>query len=106
VIFPSAEKNFKRNFWNLRGFFQKIGFFVQALSTAEATAEASRQLNIYATPRTIYGFEGFSQCLDLVLGQAVTLTHARFGLSVSKTGIVTKLQPDWINLRVQVEVMI
>jgi len=31
VIFPSAEKNFKRNFWNLRGFFQKIGFFVQAL---------------------------------------------------------------------------
>jgi len=76
------------------------------LSTAEATAEASRQLNIYATPRTIYGFEGFSQCLDLVLGQAVTLTHARFGLSVSKTGIVTKLQPDWINLRVQVEVMI
>ena len=76
------------------------------LGTDEATAEAIRQRDIYVTPRTIYGFEGFSQCLDLVLGQAVTLTHSRFGLSAGKTGIVTKLSPDWINLRVQVEVMI
>jgi hypothetical protein len=76
------------------------------ISTAEATAEAARQLAIYSTPRTIYGFEGFSQCLDLVLGQAVTLTHSRFGLGAGKTGIVIKLQPDWINFRVQVEVMI
>lgn len=76
------------------------------ISTAEATAEATRQLAIYSTPRMIYGFEGFSQCLDLVLGQAVTLTHSRFGLSAGKTGIVTKLQPDWINFRVKVEVMI
>ncbi len=76
------------------------------LSKEEATAEAARQLAIYSVPRTIYGFEGFSSCLDLILGQAVTLTHSRFGLSVGKTGIVTKLQPDWINFRVQVEVMI
>ena len=76
------------------------------LSTAEATTEAVRQLAIYSVPRTIYGFEGFSQCLDLVLGQAVTLTHTRFGLSAGKLGIVTKLQPDWINMRVHVEVMI
>jgi len=40
VIFPSAEKNFKRNFWNLRGFFQKIGFFVQALTTLASTPSA------------------------------------------------------------------
>ncbi|UOA07771.1 hypothetical protein [Methylobacter sp. S3L5C] len=76
------------------------------INTTEATAEAERQLAIYSVPRTIYGFEGFSRCLDLVLGQAVTLTHSRFGLNAGKTGIVTKLQPDWINFRVQIEVMI
>ena len=32
MIFPSAEKNFKKNSWNFRGFLFKIGFFVQTLS--------------------------------------------------------------------------
>ncbi len=76
------------------------------LTTADATAEAARDLGIFSTPRTIFGFEGFSQCLSLVLGQTVTLTHPRFGLSAGKTGIVTKLQPDWINFRCSVEVMV
>ncbi len=31
MIFPSAEKNFKKNSWNFRGFLFKIGFFVQTL---------------------------------------------------------------------------
>ena len=76
------------------------------IASLDAIQEASRDLTIYSTPRTIYGFEGFSQCLSLVLGQSVTLVHPRFGLSAGKTGIVTKLQPDWISFRCQVEVMI
>jgi len=31
VGFPAAEKNFKKNFLEFAGFFQKTGFFVQAL---------------------------------------------------------------------------
>ena len=76
------------------------------IETAAATAEAARDVALYSTPRTIYGFEGTSRLMSLVLGQAVTITHARFGLSAGKSGIVTKLSPDWINNRVQVEVII
>ena len=35
MIFPSAEKNFKKNSWNFRGFLFKIGFFVQTLNKQE-----------------------------------------------------------------------
>jgi hypothetical protein len=76
------------------------------LGTADADAEATRELDLYKTPRTVFGFEGFSRLLTLELGQAVTLTHPRFGLAAGKTGMVVKLQPDWINCRVNVEVLI
>lgn len=76
------------------------------LGTADATAEAARELALYSALRTVFGFEGFSPCLLLVLGQSVTLIHARFGLAAGKTGVVIKLQPDWLTFRVQVEVLI
>jgi hypothetical protein len=76
------------------------------ISTIDAQAEADRELNIYKVPRVVFGFEGFPNLLELELGQAVTLQHSRFGLSAGKTGVVTKLSPDWSNFRVKVEVLI
>jgi hypothetical protein len=76
------------------------------LATTDAEAEAQRELDLYSVPRTVYGFEGFSQLLALELGSPVTLIHPRFGLAAGKTGMVTKLSPDWINARVNVEVLI
>lgn len=73
---------------------------------SEASAEASRDLAIYSTPRTLYMFEGFAPLFILKLGQAVTITHPRFGLSAGKTGVVTKLQPDWLTFRIRVGVLI
>ena len=46
------------------------------------------------------------QSLLLELGGTVTITHPRFGMSAGKTGIVAKLTPDWIKMRVGVEVLI
>ena len=76
------------------------------INSTEASAYATSELGIYSTARTIYGFDGLDTCLSLVLGQAVTLTHARFGLSGGKTGTVTKLSPDYMNFRCYVEVIL
>ena len=63
--------------------------------TADATAEATRLNNYYKTLHTTYKFKARSKLLSLKLGQEVTLTHNRFGLSSGKTGQVTFLGPDW-----------
>jgi hypothetical protein len=75
------------------------------IKTTDAQAEAQRELDIYKTPRVIYGFEGYANLLELELGQAVTIEHLRFGLGAGKTGVITKLSPDWSNFRVKVEVL-
>jgi hypothetical protein len=76
------------------------------LRTADAVAEANRRLLLFKTPRTVYHFDGFAQCLTLELGQAVRITHSRFGLSAGKVGIVVGLSPDWLRSRCGVDVLI
>lgn len=75
------------------------------LVESDASAEADRELNIYSTPRAVYSFEGLATSMLLELGQALTLINPRFGFSTGKTGVVIGLNPDWITLRVIVEVM-
>jgi hypothetical protein len=76
------------------------------LTYADSTAEAARLLNIYKVPRFVYGFDGTSSLLSLKLGQAVTLTHGRYGLASGVLGIVIALTPNWQTGRIQVEVMV
>lgn len=76
------------------------------LSFTNGDEEALRELNLFKTPRTVFGFEGYANSLLLELGGTVTITHPRFGLASGKTGIITKLTPDWIQMRVGVEVLI
>ena len=75
-------------------------------TTATANSEASRRLGISKVQRTVYKFTGFSSLLNLTLGQAITIKHDRFGLSGGATGVVVGLEPDWINGRIGVKVMI
>jgi hypothetical protein len=76
------------------------------LTTADATAEAQRRLDLYKVPRTIYQFTGYPECLMLELGQAVTLQHYRYGMAMGVTGIVISLAPDWIAARSTVQVLV
>ena len=76
------------------------------LEGAEATAEAIRLTNLYGKPKFVYKFTGISKLLSLKLGQAVTLTHPRFGLHVGKPGQVISLSPNWLNSTIEVEVLI
>lgn len=76
------------------------------VSNTDAYAEANRRLDVVKVPRTIYKMTCFSSMLDLELGQPVTIVHDRFGMSSGVTGIVVGLEPDWINARINVKVMV
>ena len=76
------------------------------LLEADALALASRLNNYFKVPKTVYSFTGTSTLLSLKLGQAVTLTHNRFGLNSGKTGQVISLSPDWQAGTVNIEVII
>lgn len=73
----------------------------------DATTEAQRRLDLWSVPRTHFTFEGTSDLLEtLELGNAVTITSARFGLKDGKTGICISLAPNWLTGRVTVGVLI
>jgi len=76
------------------------------LRSSEAEVEANRLLFIMGAARTVYEFTGLPICQNLYLGQAVTLTHGRFGLDTGKAGVVVGLDPDWLTGRVVVQVLI
>ena len=73
---------------------------------SEAATEATRLTNLYSKPKFVYKFTGIARLLSLKLGQAVTLTHPRFGLSAGKTGQVLSLSPNWLKSTIDVEVLI
>lgn len=71
----------------------------------EASPEATRLLNLYKIPRFVYSFKGIPRLMELELGDPVTLTHSRFGLSGGKSGQVVSLSINWQSLLVDVEVL-
>jgi len=74
------------------------------LKESEAQAEAARRLAVFSPQRTLYQFNGFASCLDLELGQLITVQHPRFGMSSGTLVMVVKLVIDWFKGRVQVTV--
>ena len=71
------------------------------------SAALAKTLNDYwKVPRIVYSFTGTSKLLSLKLGQAINLTHNRFGLSSGKDGQVISLSPNWVNGTVNIEVII
>ena len=76
------------------------------LTESDASAEATRRLNLFKTPRHVITFSGTPSLIELQLGDAVTITHPRFGLSGGKTGMVIGMSVDWQNLLVDVEVFL
>lgn len=76
------------------------------ISTQDASIEATRLNNYFDEQRVVYRFTGRSNLLSLVLGQAVTLYHHRFGLSSGKVGQVISLSPNWNKQEIEVEVIV
>ena len=76
------------------------------LTTATADTEAQRRLDIVKQQRTVYKMICFTWMFDLALGDAVTLKYPRFGLDSGELGVVVGLEPDWMNSRITVKVMV
>jgi len=71
---------------------------------SDASAEATRRLTLFKTQRHIISFSGRPNLIELQLGDSVTITHPRFGLSGGKTGMVVGMSINWQNLIVDLEV--
>lgn len=76
------------------------------ISESEASAEATRRLTLFKTQRHIISFQGRPNLIELQLGDPVTVTHPRFGLSGGKTGMVVGMSINWQNLFVELEVFL
>jgi len=76
------------------------------LQQSDARTEAERLRDYFKTPRMVYKFTGTSKLLLLNLGDAVRLTHNRFGLTSGKLGQIVGLNQNWVAGTVDVEVLI
>lgn len=76
------------------------------LVESDASAEATRRLNLWKVPRTVFGFRGLPQLMLQTLGSAVTLQHSRFGLASGVSGQVVGITQDWARMRVDMEVLV
>jgi hypothetical protein len=72
---------------------------------SDATTEAARRRDLWKTPRQVYEARYRAHMLLTELGDAITLTHARFGLSGGVTGLVTHIARDWLAGRVTIGVL-
>lgn len=76
------------------------------LTRTDAANECQRRLAILSQPRTSYTFEGVPLMMTLTLGQKVSVTHPRFGLSGKVNAVVTSLACDWSTGRTTVEITV
>jgi hypothetical protein len=71
----------------------------------DATTEAARRRDLWKTPRQVYEARYRAHLLLTELGDALTITHARFGLSGGVTGLVVRVSRDWLAGRVTIGVL-
>lgn len=76
------------------------------LVKTEAVTEATRRNNLWKTPRIIVSFKAYGHLLPVELGDTINLTDDRFGLEVTKSGMVVKVVRDWLSNRVTIGVLI
>jgi hypothetical protein len=75
------------------------------LTEADAAAEAERRLALWSAPRTVFAAECFAHLLLAELGDAVALTHPRYGLEDGKPGVILSIERDWLGGRVRLGVL-
>lgn len=75
-------------------------------ATADAQAEATRRLALWGTRRSVFSYTGTPATLVPALGDAQTITHARFGLAAGATGQIIGKSTDWYSLRTTTEVLV
>ena len=75
-------------------------------SAGHITAEATRLVNLRKVPRYIYKFTCTSKFMTLKLGDMITLTHRRFGLSGGVAAQIVSIAINWDTGYVDMEVFV
>ena len=75
-------------------------------SLGQVTAEATRLVNLWSTPRYVYRFIATSKYLQLQLGDMVTIIHRRFGLSAGVYAQIVSTEIDWDTGFISLEVLV
>lgn len=75
------------------------------IDSAEADAIALKRLNLFKAGRVVYRMQCTAKYLSVQLGDAVSLTSDRFGLS-NTIGLVISTKPDWLKGTIELEVLV
>lgn len=78
----------------------------ELLTTADANIEATRRLVLLGTYRKVIHYQGLGHLLLEKLGGVQTIKHPRFGLSEGVSGQILSLTTDWLNPRVDINVLL
>jgi hypothetical protein len=72
---------------------------------ADAATESGRRCDLWKTQRQVFEARCRAHLLLTELGDAITLTHPRFGLSSGVTGMVVRVSRSWLAGRVTLGVL-
>jgi hypothetical protein len=78
----------------------------ELLTTEDANVEATRRLVLLGTQRKVVRYQGLAYLMLEVLGGTQTIHHPRFGLSAGVSGQIISLTTDWLNPRVDINVIL
>jgi len=76
------------------------------LVTADAATESARRRDMWKTPRTVVSARYGAHLMLTELGDAVKITHPRFGLAAGKTGIAVHVARSWLTGRITLGVLV
>lgn len=76
------------------------------IDKTQADAVALKKLNLFKQQRKIYTMTCTAKMLSLQVGDSVSLTSDRFGLSAGAFGTVISTKADWIRGRIDIGVLI
>jgi hypothetical protein len=76
------------------------------VNIADVTTEATRLVTLRSVPRYIYRLTCTPKFVNTALGQMVTITHSRFGLSSGASAQVLSTEIDWDSGFITMEILV
>lgn len=76
------------------------------IDKTQADVIAQKKLDLFKTPRKIYTMTCTAKLLSVQVGDPVTLTSQRFGLSLGVLGLVISTKPNWLRGTIEIGVLV
>lgn len=76
------------------------------IDLAQAQSVATEKLNLFKATRKVLSFTGTSKLLSVQVGDSVSITTNKFGLSGGVFGQVIATRPNWLGGKIELEVLI